>query len=149
MDCGEGEDGEKGAEIHGGVNWFGSGESSFGSGEVASAFVAAIQAYQNLYESALSYGMRKALQGENKHAEYNSKINDLTSETTALEKEVKGIEDTIKKLNKDDEDEQVRNKKDHEDEIAKIKNKIKTFRETLEAKLSGEEKKKKQEAERS
>jgi dynein light intermediate chain, axonemal len=107
-----------------------------------------IQAYQNLYESALSYGMRKALQGENKHAEYNSKINDLTSETTALEKEVKGIEDTIKKLNKDDEDEQVRNKKDHEDEIAKIKNKIKTFRETLEAKLSGEEKKKKQEADR-
>lgn len=107
-----------------------------------------IQAYQNLYESALSYGMRKALQGENKHAEYTAKINDLNSETLTLEKEVKNIEDEIKKIIKDGEDELVREQKNKEDEVAKIKSKIKTFRETLEAKLSGEEKKKKQEQER-
>jgi dynein light intermediate chain len=94
-----------------------------------------IQAYQNLYESALSYGMRKALQGENKQAEFNAKIQELTNDTNVLEKEVKNLEESIKKIVKDD-------------EVAKYKQRIKTLRETLEAKLSGEEKKKKQEQER-
>lgn len=107
-----------------------------------------IQAYQNLYESALSYGMRKALQGEHKQAEFNAKIQELTTDTTGLEKDVKNLEENIKKIVKDDEEDQVRFKKDMEDEVSKFKMKIKNVREMLEAKLSGEEKKKKQEQEK-
>lgn len=110
-----------------------------------------IQAYQNLYESALSYGMRKALQGEHKQAEYNAKIQELTTDTTSLEKDVKNLEENIKKIVKDDEEDQIRFEKDMEDEVSKFKMKIKNVREMLEAKLSGrreeeEEKRKKKEA---
>jgi dynein light intermediate chain len=107
-----------------------------------------IQAYQNLYESALSYGMRKALQGEQRRQEMEEKIKALQTETLSLENEVENIEESIKKMIEMDAVQQEKDRKAHEDEVNQIKSKTKTMRETLEKKLSGEEKKKQEEKER-
>ena len=107
-----------------------------------------IHAYQNLYESALSYGMRKALQGEQKRSEMNATISSLTTEVNGLEDQVEQLEKSIKKMVEIDEIDQANSKKNHEEEVAKTKKTIKLLRETFESKLSGEEKKKQQEKER-
>merc|ERR1711976_600764 len=44
-----------------------------------------IQAYQTLYESVLAYGMRKALQGEQRKIESYNKINELEDDCEDLE----------------------------------------------------------------
>lgn len=107
-----------------------------------------IHAYQNLYESALSYGMRKALQGEQRRAEMTATISSLTIEVNALETQVAQLDESIKKVQELDELDQANSKKNHEDEVAKMKGKIKALRDNFESKLSGEEKKKQQEKER-
>ena len=47
-----------------------------------------VQAYQTLYESSIAYGMRKALQAEQKKAEMLIKIHQLNSVCEDLENEV-------------------------------------------------------------
>ena len=47
-----------------------------------------VQAYQTLYESSIAYGMRKALQSEQRKAEMLIKINQLTAACDDLEYEV-------------------------------------------------------------
>ncbi len=44
-----------------------------------------VQAYQTLYESSIAYGMRKALQAEQKKAEMLIKINQLNDICEDLE----------------------------------------------------------------
>lgn len=107
-----------------------------------------IQAYQSLYESALSYGMRKALQGEQYKAEMAKTKAALTAEVEKLNSEVKDLQGQIEHLEENDRKEQIDSKRDHEDEVKKFKERITGLRKTLEEKLSGEEKRKKQEKER-
>ena len=47
-----------------------------------------VQAYQTLYESSIAYGMRKALQAEQRKAEMLIKINQLNAVCEDLEEEV-------------------------------------------------------------
>ena len=46
-----------------------------------------IQAYQTLYESSVAYGMRKALQAEQRNAEMLLKIAELEENCAELEQE--------------------------------------------------------------
>ena len=54
-----------------------------------------VQAYQTLYESSIAYGMRKALQAEQKKAEMIIKINQLNARCEDLEAEVAELKDII------------------------------------------------------
>lgn len=56
-----------------------------------------IQAYQTLYESSVAYGMRKALQAEQRKAESLLKIRSLEDNNDDLDSEV---EDLKRKINK-------------------------------------------------
>jgi dynein light intermediate chain len=54
-----------------------------------------VQAYQTLYESSIAYGMRKALQAEQKKAEMIIQINQLNARCEDLESEVAELKDII------------------------------------------------------
>jgi dynein light intermediate chain, axonemal len=54
-----------------------------------------VQAYQTLYESSIAYGMRKALQAEQKKAEMLIKINQLNAANDDLEQTVLELKERI------------------------------------------------------
>ena len=56
--------------------------------------------YQSLYESAIAYGMRKALQAEQKKADMNAKIKQYEEECTKLEREVENLQHDIEESEK-------------------------------------------------
>lgn len=47
-----------------------------------------IQSYQTLYESSIAFGMRRALQAEQKRKDMENKISNLKTSTKELEDEV-------------------------------------------------------------
>jgi dynein light intermediate chain len=57
-----------------------------------------IQAYQTLYESSVAYGMRKALQAEQRKSEMLIKINQLNDNSEELEQEVDDLKRKIDNL---------------------------------------------------
>ena len=54
-----------------------------------------VQAYQTLYESSVAYGMRKALQAEQRKAEMLIEINQLAATCDDLEQEVLELKEAI------------------------------------------------------
>lgn len=56
-----------------------------------------IQAYQTLYESSVAFGMRKALQAEQKKAEMLIKIRQLEDTNDELESEIEDLKTAIMK----------------------------------------------------
>jgi dynein light intermediate chain len=54
-----------------------------------------VQAYQTLYESSIAYGMRKALQAEQRKAEMLIKINQLNAICEDLEQTVADLKEVI------------------------------------------------------
>lgn len=54
-----------------------------------------VQAYQTLYESSIAYGMRKALQAEQRKAEMIIKINQLNAVCEDLEQTVMELKEVI------------------------------------------------------
>lgn len=107
-----------------------------------------IQSYQTLYESALAYGMRKALQGEHMKSEMNDKIKSLNTACQKLEQEVQDLEEEINKVIDNDKIQQEKDKKAHSDEVKTFKDRNKWMREQLEKELSGEAKREKEKEER-
>lgn len=57
-----------------------------------------IQAYQTLYESSVAYGIRKALQAEQKMAEMKIKINQLREVCEDLESEAEILTNQIQRM---------------------------------------------------
>lgn len=96
-----------------------------------------IQAYQYLYESSIAYGMRKALQGEQKKKELELSIKTLESSCNNLTKEVDSLEKEIVEIDKNDKSQREKEEKAHQEELNKIKLKNSKFKEQLEAKLTG------------
>jgi dynein light intermediate chain len=54
-----------------------------------------VQAYQTLYESSIAYGMRKALQAEQRKAEMLIKINQLNAACEDLDETVLELKEII------------------------------------------------------
>lgn len=73
-----------------------------------------IQAFQTLYESSVAYGMRKALQAEQRKAEMLIKINQLEDTCSDLDSEVNELKNKIKRMLKKEKDESERDRQDHE-----------------------------------
>lgn len=96
-----------------------------------------IQAYQTLYESALAYGMRKALQGELKKMKMTNDIKTLESNCIELEKTVHSLDEDINRIQEQDKVQQEKDMKAHMDEVNTIKKKNQRLKEELEKRLSG------------
>lgn len=79
-----------------------------------------IQAYQTLYESSIAYGMRKALQAEQRKAEMLIKINQLTDTCDELESEVDDLKRKIMSLLKQEKKEKEMGERRHQDELKVI-----------------------------
>ena len=100
-----------------------------------------ILAYQTLYESAIAFGMRKALQSEQKKSDMSNRIKELESKCQELEKEVESlqlnIEDTVRK----EEEERTKDDKNHKDKVASYKENLQDYKKELEHILSAPKKK--------
>lgn len=106
-----------------------------------------IQSYQTLYESALAYGMRKALQGEHVKSEMQEKIKDLQNTCQKLESEVEELESDITRIIENDKIQQEKDNRAHEEEVKTIKDRNKWMREQLEKELNGEAKREREKEE--
>ena len=99
-----------------------------------------ILAYQTLYESAIAFGMRKALQSEQKKSDMSNRIKELESKCQDLEKEVEtlqlNIEDTVRK----EEEERTKDDKNHKDKVASYKENLQDYKKELEHILSAPQK---------
>ncbi|CAD8054003.1 unnamed protein product [Paramecium sonneborni] len=96
-----------------------------------------IQAYQTLYESSIAFGMRKALQAEQRKTDYNNKIKQLETECQDLTKQVEKIECTIEDMQKQDQELQEHEEAKHRDQVNFLKNANKVYKEELEKFLTG------------
>ena len=76
-----------------------------------------IQAYQNLYESSIAYGMRKALMAEQKKNQMHSDIKQLEDTCERLAREVKDMEQQIEDMIRKDEEDRLTEQKAHEDKV--------------------------------
>ena len=96
-----------------------------------------IQAYQTLYESSIAYGMRKALQAEQKKAEMQNRIRQLESETTDLTKQVDNLERKIEEIERNDQEQQERDEEEHKKQVDSLKRTNQRVKEELERLLAG------------
>ncbi|KAM3127258.1 hypothetical protein pb186bvf_020626 [Paramecium bursaria] len=100
-----------------------------------------IQAYQTLYESSIAFGMRKALQAEQRKNEMQTKIKQLEGECSSLHREVEQIEKLIEDKLRQDAEQQENDEKAHRETVSFLKNSNKLFKEELEKQLTGAAKK--------
>ena len=95
-----------------------------------------IAMYQNLYESSIAFGMRKALMSEQRKAELAAKIKILTGEVTELERSVEQLAfrcDDLERI----EAERVRAEEErHAQEVARIKGSNEELKQQLEMLLA-------------
>lgn len=99
-----------------------------------------IQAYQTLYESSIAFGMRKALQAEQRKAKTESDIKTLDEDCTHLQADVVALEQEIKDLEVREKERVEKEDKEHS-ETMELKNRYnQTLREKLETLLSAPKK---------
>lgn len=65
-----------------------------------------IQSYQTLYESSVAFGMRRALQAEQKRKDMENKISSFKSKTKDLEDEVAELQKKINEMETADQEQQ-------------------------------------------
>lgn len=94
-----------------------------------------IQAYQTLYESALAFGMRFALKGEQERVARNNLERQLDMDNYTLEDEVQRLEDSIKLLEEEDEKIKLSEAEQHQREVNVRLEAIEKERKRLEIKL--------------
>lgn len=94
-----------------------------------------IQAYQTLYESALAFGMRFALKGEQERVARHNLERQLDVDNNALEDEVQRLEDAIRMLEEDDEKTKIIETETHQKEVNSRLEAIEKERKRLEIKL--------------
>lgn len=94
-----------------------------------------IQAYQTLYESALAFGMRFALKGEQQRASRQQQERELNVENERLEMEVLELEEKIKLLEEEDANARQTDADNHQREVNLRLEAIEKERKKLEIKL--------------
>ncbi len=95
-----------------------------------------IEAYQSLYESAIAYGMRKALLAEQRKNEMNNEIGRLEKECSELQGSVDGLEKNIKDMEKSFSEERERLEKKHKEMVEGAKSNNQILKEELQKLLS-------------
>lgn len=94
-----------------------------------------IQAYQTLYESALAFGMRFALKGEQNRAMWNNQILELTEDNELLEQQVMELEASIQAIEEEDEKVKEAEAMAHNAEVEQRQKTIEDYRKRVENKL--------------
>lgn len=99
-----------------------------------------IQAYQTLYESSIAFGMRKALQSEQKKNEMNNKIQQLEKEVNDLSRQVENLDTQIEQIETNEIKKQETEEKAHKEDVEFLKKTNQKFKDELEKLLSGTKK---------
>ena len=97
-----------------------------------------IEAYQALYESAIAYGMRKALLAEQRRNEMNSEIKKLEDECNGLDGTVNDLENDIKNLEKTFNEKKGDLEKTHKENMDQEKGKNQLIKDDLQRFLSAQ-----------
>eukprot|EP00927_Polykrikos_kofoidii_P060636 TRINITY_DN55578_c0_g1_i1.p1 TRINITY_DN55578_c0_g1~~TRINITY_DN55578_c0_g1_i1.p1 ORF type:complete len:236 (+),score=57.53 TRINITY_DN55578_c0_g1_i1:130-837(+) len=74
-------------------------------------------AYQSLYESSIAFGMRKALQAEQRRNQYNAKMRSLNNENRKLRTEVEELEKKIEQIEKTEAERRESEERKHKEEV--------------------------------
>lgn len=102
-----------------------------------------IQAYQTLYESSIAFGMRQALQAEQKKKDMENKISGLKGQTRELEEQVQELEQKIADMELKDKEQQEADKQAHKNNVEAQKRTNQILKEELEKLLQGPQQAKK------
>lgn len=95
-----------------------------------------LRAYQNLYESSIAFGMRKALMAEQKKSEFKAKIKLATAEVRELEKVADTLQNRCADLESSEKQRYAQDEEKHQQEVTKLKTVNDDLREQLENALS-------------
>ncbi|CAK0879374.1 unnamed protein product [Prorocentrum cordatum] len=99
-----------------------------------------ICAYQSLYESSIAFGMRKALQAEQRRNQHTKKTKDLTQANKKLKEEVEDLETKIEMIEKQEAERREQEEKKHKEEADLLKKMNAQRKEQLEAMLQAPKK---------
>lgn len=95
-----------------------------------------LHCYQKLYESAMAYGIRKSLIITNAKQKMNDEINQLNEDIYQEEQEVADLETLIGDLVEENETEQEKESREHEEEVTNLKKKNQRLKDEMEKKLT-------------
>merc|ERR1712224_73571 len=80
-----------------------------------------ICAYQSLYESSIAFGMRKALQAEQRRNRHNKKMKDLMVANRKLKEEVEDLETKIAQIEQQESERRDQEERKHKEEVDLLK----------------------------
>jgi dynein light intermediate chain len=80
-----------------------------------------LAAYQSLYQSSVSFGMRKALHGEQRRTQHDEHIRELQQEIRDLHDEVQAEVKKIEKMERDNNESRAADQRKHTEEVEAIK----------------------------
>ena len=100
----------------------------------------ATSAYQSLYESSVAFGMRKALQAEQRRNTHNKLIKQLQQEIRDLQQEVESLQNRIVQIETREADRREAEERKHKEEVETAKRHNAQQKEKLEALLSAPKK---------
>eukprot|EP00405_Crypthecodinium_cohnii_P020968 CAMPEP_0206472296 /NCGR_PEP_ID=MMETSP0324_2-20121206/32105_1 /ASSEMBLY_ACC=CAM_ASM_000836 /TAXON_ID=2866 /ORGANISM="Crypthecodinium cohnii, Strain Seligo" /LENGTH=232 /DNA_ID=CAMNT_0053946847 /DNA_START=93 /DNA_END=791 /DNA_ORIENTATION=+ len=99
-----------------------------------------ICAYQSLYESSIAFGMRKALQAEQRRNQHSKKMKDLIVANRKLKDEVEELETKIAQIEKHEAERREQEERKHKEEVENLKKVNAQRKEQLEAMLQAPKK---------
>ena len=100
-----------------------------------------LAAYQTLYESAIAFGMRKALQAEQGKVELESRATQLETDKRELERQVGELRSRIEAIERRDMERRALDERKHADEIAFLKKTNQQLKTQMESLLTPQVKK--------
>merc|ERR1712113_514812 len=95
-----------------------------------------IAAYQTLYESSIAFGMRKALQAEQRKRNMEARIRELEQQCDECEKQVHSLQDKIKSTEKYEETKRAEEQDKHREQMEFYKKTNEELKRNLESLLS-------------
>uniref|UniRef100_A0A7S3MAQ7 Axonemal dynein light intermediate polypeptide 1 n=1 Tax=Spumella elongata TaxID=89044 RepID=A0A7S3MAQ7_9STRA len=80
-----------------------------------------ICAYQSLYESSIAFGMRKALQAEQRRNQHSKRMKDLIVANRKLKEEVEELDTKIAQIEKHEAERREQEERKHKEEVENLK----------------------------
>jgi len=80
-----------------------------------------ICAYQSLYESSIAFGMRKALQAEQRRNQHSKRMKDLVVANRKLKEEVEELDTKIAQIEKHEAERRDQEERKHKEEVENLK----------------------------
>merc|ERR1712151_1449284 len=97
-------------------------------------------AYQSLYESSIAFGMRKALQAEQRRNEYSAKLRALTGDNKRLKNEVEDLEKRIADIERTEAERRDAEERKHKEDVEAHKKQNASKKDALEQMLQAPKK---------